>query len=227
MKFYRSSGILLHIISLPSPFGIGSLGKEAFRFVDFLKKAKQKLVDNPEKLKSISYQEAIELAYYGANVIHPKTLKPLQNKNIPLYVKSFVKPEAFGTLIKDFDHILKLVPIYIFKKNQILISISPKDFSFIVEENISKIFAKLADLRISANLIQNSAISFSICADYDKEKMDTFIQNLNQEFVVKYNTELELITIRHYTKEAIALQIEGRMVYIQQKSRNTARYVVK
>ena len=96
-----------------------------------------------------------------------------------------------------------------------------------MEENISKIFAKLAELRISANLIQNSAISFSICADYDKEKMDTFIANLNEDFVVKYNTGLELITIRHYTKEAIASQIEGRLVYIQQKSRNTARYIVK
>lgn len=189
--------------------------------------ADPKYFEKPEKLKAISYHEAIELAYYGANVIHPKTLKPLQNKNIPLYVKSFVKPEQFGTLIKDFDRFLDLVPIYIIKRNQILVSISPKDFSFIVEENMSRIFAKLAELRISANLMQNSAISFSICADYDEEKLSKFMNSLKGDFVVKYNTGLELITIRHYTKEAVNSQILGRKVYIQQKSRNTARYVVK
>ena len=208
-------------------FVLNAKSLTVWKDVEGIFNADPKYFEKPTKLEAISYHEAIELAYYGANVIHPKTLKPLQNKNIPLYVKSFVKPEILGTLIKDFDHILNLVPIYIFKKNQILVSISPKDFSFIVEENISKIFAKLAELRISANLIQNSAISFSICADYDKEKLTTFIENLNKEFVVKYNTGLELITIRHYTKEAITSQIEGKIVYIQQKSRNTARYVVK
>jgi len=195
--------------------------------VDGIFNADPKYFESPQKLDAISYQEAIELAYYGANVIHPKTLKPLQNKNIPLYVKSFVKPDQEGTLIKEFDHILKFVPIYIFKRNQILVSISPKNFSFIVEENMSTIFGKLAQLRISANLIQNSALSFSICADYDKEKFDKFIGSLKPDFVVKYNTDLQLITIRHYTKEAIDSQIAGKTVYIQQKSRNTARYVVK
>ncbi len=189
--------------------------------------ADPKYFKNPVKLNAISYHEAIELAYYGANVIHPKTLKPLQNKNIPLYVKTFLNPEIEGTLIKNFDYVLKLVPIYIFKRNQILVSISPKNFSFIVEENMSRIFAKLAELRIKANLMQNSAISFSICADYDKVKFETFIDSLKNDFVVKYNTDLELITIRHYTKEAVDSQINGRSVYIQQKSRNTARFVVK
>jgi len=189
--------------------------------------ADPKYFSSPKKLPAISYHEAIELAYYGANVIHPKTLKPLQNKNIPLFVKTFLNPSAEGTVIKNFDSILKLVPIYIFKRNQILVSISPKNFSFIVEENISKIFSKLAELRISANLMQNSAISFSICADFDKVKFDTFINSLKNDFIVKYNTDLELITIRHYTKEAIESQINDKTVYIQQKSRNTARFVVK
>jgi aspartate kinase len=189
--------------------------------------ADPKYFKNPVKLNAISYHEAIELAYYGANVIHPKTLKPLQNKNIPLYVKTFLNPQIEGTLIKNFDHVLKLVPIYIFKRNQILVSISPKNFSFIVEENMSRIFAKLAELRIKANLMQNSAISFSICADYDKVKFETFIDSLKNDFVVKYNTDLELITIRHYTKEAIDSQIDRRTIYIQQKSRNTVRFIVK
>ncbi|RLD57666.1 MAG: aspartate kinase, partial [Bacteroidetes bacterium] len=125
--------------------------------------ADPKWFDKTEKLDEISYQEAIELAFYGAKIIHPKTIKPIQNKSIPLYVRSFLNPEDEGTVIRSIKHKLDLVPVYIRKQNQVLLSISPLDFSFIIEENISKIFALFAKYKIKVNLIQNSAISLSVC----------------------------------------------------------------
>ena len=189
--------------------------------------ADPRLNENAVKLDEISYQEAIELAYYGAQVIHPKTIKPLHNKNIPLYVKSFIVPNESGTLIRNFDKPLDLMPIFIVKKQQVLISISPKDFSFIVEENISSIFALFAKLRIKVNLMQNSAISFSVSIDNDTHKLSILIKELQKDYKVLYNENLELITIRHYTKQAIAEIIGNRKVLVEQKSRRTARYVVQ
>jgi len=189
--------------------------------------ADPRLNENAVKLDEISYQEAIELAYYGAQVIHPKTIKPLQNKNIPLYVKSFIEPNEQGTLIRSFDESLDLMPIFIVKKMQVLISISPKDFSFIVEENISSIFALFAKLSIKVNLMQNSAISFSVSIDNDVNKLSILIKELQKDYKVLYNEDLELITIRHYTKQAIVEIIGDRKVLVEQKSRRTARYAVQ
>ena len=115
------------------------------------------------KIDKMSYREAIELSYYGATIIHPKTIKPLENRMIPLYVKSFIHPEQEGTVVQKSMNYDALVPSYIFIENQILVSISPKDFSFIAEDNLSFIFAKLAESKIKVNLIQNSALSFSVC----------------------------------------------------------------
>ncbi len=180
-----------------------------------------------EKLKTISYQEAIELAYFGAKVIHPKTIKPLQNKGIPLYVKSFLNPGAEGTVIQTVKDNIELPPVYIIKQNQILISISPKDFSFIAEENLSKIFALFAKYRIKINISENSAISFSVCVDWDESRTPGILKNLQQDYKIKYNTDLTLITIRHYNDEAIRKMTTGKEILLEQRSRNTMRIIVK
>jgi aspartate kinase len=182
--------------------------------------------DFAQKLDVLSYLEAIELAFFGAKVIHPKTIKPIENKNIPLYVKSFVNPTDLGTVIKKLDYKLKLIPVYILKENQTLISISPKDFSFIVEENMSKIFGLFAKYKAKVNITQNSAVSFSASIDGDNRNFDTLIHDLQSEFFVKYNSGLELITIRYYDDEAIAKMISGKKVLMEQRSRSTARFLV-
>lgn len=179
------------------------------------------------KIDEISYMEAIELAYYGAQVIHPKTIKPLQNKNITLWVRPFGDPSAPGTQIHEISGELELPPVFIRKENQVLISIQPRDFSFIAEENISEIFARLAKYRIKVNLMQNSAISFSIVCDNDESRIFYFIGELKSQFQVKYNQKLELYTIRHYNKEATEKIIAGREILLQQRSRRTARYVLR
>ena len=175
----------------------------------------------------ISYKEAIELSYYGASVIHPKTLKPLRNKKIPLYVKSFFVPDDEGTQIQenaDSDH---LVPSFIFKVDQILISIAPKDFSFIDEHNLSCIFGLFARFRIKLRLMQTSAISFSACIDNKHDKLPQLLDELHKDFDIKYNDGLELLTIRHYDEETIARLVVDKDVLLIQKGRSTARLVLK
>lgn len=189
--------------------------------------ADPRLFDNAVKLPEISYLEAIEMSYYGAQVIHPKTMKPLQNKNIPLYVKSFLHPQDNGTLIHQVDHHIKLAPIIIIKENQVLVSISPSDFSFIAEHNLSDIFALFAQNRLKVNLSQNSALSFSVCTDDLEQKYLKVIGILKNDYKVKYNEKVTLITIRHYNDEIIEKLISGKTVLVEQKSRNTARFVVK
>jgi aspartate kinase len=179
-----------------------------------------------EKIDLISYQEAIELSFYGAKVIHPKTIKPLQNKNIPLLVKSFLSPDEQGTVIKKIDYKLNLIPVYILKENQILLSISPRDFSFIVEENISKIFAQFAKFRIKVNMIQNSAISLSAGID-NSDRIGFLISELSKDYKVRYNDGLTLITIRHYTDTAIKKMIENKNLLLEQRSRLTIRMVTE
>jgi aspartate kinase len=180
-----------------------------------------------QKIDEISYMEAIELAYYGAQVIHPKTIKPLQNNNIKLYVKPFSSPGETGTTIHDIKGELALPPVYILKDNQVLISIQPRDFSFIAEENISEIFARLAKYRIKVNLMQNSAISFSIVCDNDESRIFYFIGELKAQFMIKYNQKLDLYTIRHYNDDALEKITAGKEILLQQKSRRTARFVLR
>jgi aspartate kinase len=180
-----------------------------------------------QKLEQLSYLDAIELAYYGASVIHPKTIKPLENKGIPLYVKSFLNPQAKGTVIGKDLETKPLVPSFIFKNNQVLLSISSKDFSFIAEENLSAIFGVCATNNVKINLMQNSAISFSICADYEELKIKKLIELLSVEYKIRYNTNLQLYTIRHYYPSTIDTLIQGREILLEQRSRLTAQIVMK
>jgi len=177
------------------------------------------------KLDKISYQEAIELAYYGATIIHPKTLKPLQNKNIPLFVKSFLAPSEEGSIISDVESLEK-TPSYIFKTEQILLSIFPKDFSFIAADNLRKIFSYISKNKLKINLMQNSALSFTICMDSKSNRFSNLLKDLEGEFSVKYNMNKKLITIRHYTQEAIEKVIGNQLIILEQKSRSTLQVVL-
>ncbi len=187
--------------------------------------ADPKWFDETQKLEQLSYHDAIELTYYGANVIHPKTIKPLQNQNIPLYVKSFINPEAEGTIINEIQSPLPL-PSFIFKVNQVLISIFPKDFSFILEESLSSIFQILHSHQVKVNTMLNSAISFSISVD-DSDKIDDLIQDLQKDYKVKYNRDMELVTIRYYNPETIERVSENKQILLEVKSRHTCQMVMK
>ena len=175
----------------------------------------------------LSYREAIELSNFGAKIIHPKTIKPLQNKKIPLYVKSFLAPQEPGSVIREWNEKLALPPIFINKGNLLLLTLTPRDFSFIAEEKLSRIFALLAKYRLHLNLMQNSAISFTLLIDNNEALIRTFIDELKAEYKVLYNTEVQLITIRHYDERTIRELTEGKTVLVEQRSRLTARFVVE
>ncbi len=181
---------------------------------------------NTIKLSRVSFKEAIEMAYCGAQIIHPKTIKPLENKSIKLFVKSFLKPHAEGTLVYQCDSAIDYPPMLIQKPNQVLISLTPLDFSFVIEDCLSKIFAALYKHRVKANLIQSSAINFSICVDDEEYFLPGAIDELNRNFVVRYNKNLELLTIRHYTNEAIIEHTKDKNIYLEQKTRSTVRLVL-
>lgn len=177
-------------------------------------------------LSNISYREAIELTFFGASVIHPRTLKPLQNKNIPLYVKSFIEPEAPGTIINENTSADSLIPSFIFRENQVLISVSARDYSFIVEDNLSEIFGALAKQGIKMNIMQNSAMNFSFAADFNEFKLKSLIKELENRYEIKYNSGLELLTIRHYNHDTIEKLTRNKQIYLQQKTRSTARFLM-
>ena len=188
--------------------------------------ADPKFFKNTKKISELSYHDAIELTYFGASVIHPKTIKPLQNKNIPLYVKSFLQPDEEGTVISDGGH-RNAVTSYIFKDNQILLSIMPKDFSFIAEDNLSDIFHLFSKYTIHVHLMQNSAISFSVCTDNDEQKLEQLLPELQQNYKVLYNTNVQLMTVRNYDPEIIAKLSENKTVLLEQRSRNVHQMVLK
>ncbi len=189
--------------------------------------ADPKFFNNCVKLDRISFKEAIELSYYGASVIHPKTIKPLQNKNIPLYVKSFVAPNEEGTKIQESGDQDAKVPSYIFKSNQTLISFVPRDFSFVDEKGLTSFFSFFTEYSIKINLMQNSAISFSICIDDSEAVKSLILQSFKEDYKVKYNSDLELLTIRHYNEKIVQNLTNSREVLVQQKSRQTARFIMK
>lgn len=193
--------------------------------VDGVLNADPKWFKNTKKIDELSYYDAIELTYYGATVIHPKTIKPLQNKNIPLYVKSFLNPEKSGTVIHDGGKRLP-IPGYIFKVDQILISIQPKDFSFIAEDNLSSIFELFSKFGVKIHVMQNSAINFSVCTDNDPQKTLPLIEELQKQYKVLYNTGLELLTIRNYDQPTIDKLIENKSILLELKSRNTVQLVM-
>ncbi len=179
------------------------------------------------KIDRMSYRDAIELAYFGASVIHPKTIQPLQSGKIPLYVKSFYRPAESGTVISTFsEEQSDQVPSFIVKPDQVLISISPRDFSFIAEGNLHSIFGLLASLDIHLNMMQHSAISFSIVMDNLPDKVDRLFALLGNDFRVKYNSGLQLITVRYYNQETIDRVVGQRRILLEQKSRTTVQLVV-
>ncbi len=208
-------------------FALGAKEVIIWKDVQGVLNADPKYFADTKMLRRISYREAIELSYFGASVIHPKTIKPLQNAGIPLYVRSFLHPDLPGTEIQSEQHDDALIPSFIFKPNQVLISVSPRDFSFIVEENLSVIFGLLAKERIHMNLMQHSALSFSICADFNSQHIDQVMHALSGDFEVRYNEPVELLTIRHYTEDLIEQLIRNREVLVEQRSRNTARFVLR
>lgn len=183
--------------------------------------------ENAQLLNKISYREAIELAFYGASVIHPKTLQPLQGKEIPLFVKSFLNPEAPGTRIGKNITLDPMVPCFIVKKNQVLISLSSLDFSYIVEENISEIFNLLHLYKMKVDVIQNSAISFSVCVDNIYDNLDKLLHHLKGKFKVTCHENVSLYTIRHYNEAAINQIEEGKTVLLKQLTQETVQVVSK
>lgn len=195
--------------------------------VSGLLNADPRLFKNTKKLDRISYRDAIELAYFGASVIHPKTIQPLQNKHIPLYIKPFADPDADGTLIHDDEEIEHTIPSYIVKPDQVLVSISPKDFSFVAEQGLYTIFGLLSNIGISINMMQNSAISFSICIDDHADKLQRLLTALGGDFRIRYNRDLELITIRYYNQRTINKLVGERNVLLEQRSRLTVQMVVE
>ena len=188
--------------------------------------ADPKWFDETVLLKNLSYRDAIELAYYGASVIHPKTIQPLKQKNIKLQVKSFVHPSEEGTLVGN-DGYEKLIPSFIFKMDQVLISISPKDFSFIAEENLELILGFFARHGFRINLMQNSAVSFMVCVNNDKTRIPRVVKDLEDHFLVKWENGLELITIRYFDEQTIARVLVNKDKVLEQRSKETVQMVVK
>lgn len=205
---------------------LGAKDVTIWKDVEGVLNADPKIFPITQKLDFVSYQEAIELAYCGAQIIHPKTIKPLQNKNIALYVKSFLNPKATGTIVANEGNEVNMPPVYVLRRNQVLMSLIPRDFSFVIEESLSKIFALLYKHRVKVNLVQNSAISFTVCVDEEPHRLPSAIEELQRDFEVRYNSNLELLTIRHYTRQAIDEQVGSRTVYLQQRTRTNARFVM-
>ena len=183
--------------------------------------------NDSDLLEQLSYTEAIELAFYGATVIHPKTLQPLQKKEIPLYVKSFLNPINEGTKVSRGVHIFPETPCFIIKKEQILLSISSLDFSFIVERNISDIFDLLHAHKMKVNLIQNSAISFSICLEDKHKNFDRLLDVLKKKFKIDAQKGVSLFTIRHFTTEAIEKIEKDNKILLKQMTKETVQIVIE
>jgi len=183
--------------------------------------------ENASLLNQISYREAIELAFYGATVIHPKTLQPLQKKEIPLHVKSFINPLLKGTVVSKGATLEPFMPCFIVKREQLLISLSSIDFSFIMEENISEIFGLFHEFKIKVNLIQNSAISFSVCVEDKFGNYKDLLAILAKKFKVGYNENVTLYTIRHFNDTAAQTVVEGKTVLLKQLGTETMQIVTK
>lgn len=193
--------------------------------VDGIRNADPKKFDKTVKIPHLSYQEAIELAFYGASVIHPKTIKPLQNKNIPLKVKCFLDEKIEPTVIDGFSGFIDYCPSFIVKEKQTLVSITPKDFSFMNEKNISFLFGIFNEIGIHANMIQTSALMLSVCFNNDKMKLESLMLSVSDKFFVRYNDDLQLFTIRHYREGVEEPFVKGRKVILEQRNRNSIQLV--
>jgi aspartate kinase len=206
---------------------LGAESLTIWKDVEGVLNADPRYFEETQLLQQISYTEAIELAFYGASVIHPKTLQPLQKKEIPLYVKSFKEPQNKGTKVDRGRQIKPEIPCFIVKKDQILLSISSIDFSFIVERNISDIFDLLHKHKMKVNLIQNSAISFSVCMNDDFDKFENLLEELKVNFKIDFYKDVSLFTIRHFDGKAIAKIEKNNTILLKQISKETAQIVIQ
>ncbi len=188
--------------------------------------ADPRLFENVSLLDRLSYQEAIEMTYYGAKVIHPKTIKPLQNKNIPLRVNSFIEPDQPGTLIGDFNEI-SYPPVVVVKKNQRLLSISTRDLSFVAEHHLSRLFTLFDKHRIRVNLMRNTAISFTVCMTDNPNRINRLLEEIGHEFNIVNELDLELVTIRHYQEPIVEELKNGKIVLFEERIPKTVQLVLK
>ena len=189
--------------------------------------ADPKKMKDTVKISELSYKEAVEMTHSGAKVIHPKTMQPLHNKGIPLLVKSFVSPADSGTVIHKINHKIELPPIFIIKENQVLITLSAKDFSIISIVDIDRVVNFLMGKLITVTLMQQSAIDLNIVADASDEDLGEVFGELSEHYKIRYNTGLTLVTIRHYTEEVLDWMVKEKDIYLEQHSRLTARMLIK
>ncbi len=195
--------------------------------VEGLQNADPKLFPNTVKIEEITYNEVIEMAFYGAQIIHAKTIKPLQNNNIPLYVKCFLNPALKGTVIKNEANDAHYPPLIVLKDNQVLLQVTTRDFSFITEDNLSKLYAIFHDQKVKINLIQNAAISFVACIDNRADKIKALTEVLSKDYKVLQNENVQLLTVRHFTPQVIAELTEGKQILLRQDTRKTLQVVMK
>lgn len=195
--------------------------------VEGLKNADPKLFTDTQPIAEVNYNEVIEMAYYGAHVIHPKTIKPLQNKGIPLYVKCFLNKTLPGTTIHETNHTIRLPAIIVLKKDQVLITVTSRDFSFITEENLSTLYTIFNELKIKLNLMQSGAISFSCCIDRNTGKIEQLMKTLHKDFQITYHEGLELLTVRHYENGIVDKLSGGKEVLLEQRSPLTIQRILK
>lgn len=184
-----------------------------------------RVFDDVVLMEKISYQEAIEMTYYGAQVIHPKTLRPLQNKQIPMYVRSFVNPEGVGTVVSS-EKIQDYPAVIVLKSNQAMLKIVSKSFYFVDEARFSKLFDAFSRHRIKVNLTQNTALAFSVCINNDKRKLDDLLKELGEEYKLEVIPNLKLITVRHTTPVMLDRFAKGRKLYLEERIRNTTQLVM-
>jgi aspartate kinase len=189
--------------------------------------ADPKKMENTTGINMLSYREAVEMTNSGAQIIHPKTMKPLHNKSIPLYVKSFLSPDLEGTVIHEIDHKIDLPPIFIQKENLVLVTLSPKDFSFISVLDIDRVVNFLLENRVKVTLMQQSAIDLNLVIDAPEANLDEIFEQLSGFYSIRFNTGMTLITIRHYTEEVLDWMVKEKDIYLEQHSRLTARMLVK
>ena len=207
-------------------YALGAESLTIWKDVEGVLNADPRYFQKTELLRELSYGEAIEMAFYGASVIHPKTLKPLENAEIPLRVKSFLNPEASGTTIAKNLALNPFVPCYILKREQVLISISARDFSFIVEQNITSIFQALSEFKLKVNLIQNSALEFVVCVTDKYGTIEGFKQKMQEEFVLKITRDLRMYTIRHFDLQGLS-EFENEFdILLKQRNNEVYQLVV-
>ena len=202
-------------------------GLTIWKDVDGLQNADPRRFTNTVKIEAITYAEVIEMAFYGAQVIHPKTIQPVQNSGIPLYVRCFLQPQSAGTTISGEDASIFYPPLIVVKEEQVLLQMTTRDFSFVTEDRLSSLYRIFSALNVKINLLQAAAISFVVCIDNRTEKLKALLGQLEGDYKVLRNEGVQLLTVRHYTPEVVADLTKGRYVLLQQKTRQTVQLVMK